>query len=75
MYMTTQTTSLSTHDCFLLVIRIFVILSDNSTDECDFMCGDTCLESDDVCDGENDCSDFSDEDLCRKFTGRTVSGE
>ncbi|XP_030829981.1 uncharacterized protein LOC578975 isoform X2 [Strongylocentrotus purpuratus] len=50
-------------------IEIKVLETDNSTDECDFMCGDgTCLESDDVCDGENDCSDFSDEDLCPHCT-------
>ena len=50
----------------------FLFLQDNSTDECYFMCGDgTCLESDDVCNGHNDCSDFSDEDLCRKFSKET----
>ena len=40
------------------------------------MCGDgTCLESDDVCNGENDCADFSDEDLCRKYLGTNVCYE
>eukprot|EP00057_Strongylocentrotus_purpuratus_P021680 XP_011676154.1 PREDICTED: uncharacterized protein LOC105444066 [Strongylocentrotus purpuratus] len=56
-----------------VIAGVLVVLNsgeeNNSTDECDFLCGDdTCLESDDVCNGENDCSDFSDEDLCRKFS-------
>ncbi|XP_063951987.1 uncharacterized protein LOC129255053 isoform X2 [Lytechinus pictus] len=50
-------------------VEIHVFESDNSTGECDFMCGDSsCLDSNDVCNGENDCSDFSDEDLCPQCT-------